>query len=155
VRLPWQLLAAWFLGRPEDRALGERQGQQAQSLYPSAPRGLRRGRGLGQVLLMDAPAVRLPQKKDRERGMEAQDVLPRVVLLLAALTRRLFRRVLGADAPSFRPGMGQRGDADAATGTATPGAGSSACGVTTGAASGGRVSEPCGSFGWTCPEPSA
>ena len=84
---------------------------------------------------MDVPAVRLAEKKDCEWGIDEQDVFPRVIFFLAALTCRLFSRVLGADDPSFRPVMGTRGDADAAAGTATTGAGSSASGVTTVAAS--------------------
>jgi hypothetical protein len=54
---------------------------------------------------------------------------------LAAITVRLFSRVLGADDAPFRPVMGTRGGADAAAGTATTGVGSSSSGTTTVAAS--------------------
>jgi hypothetical protein len=57
---------------------------------------------------MDTPAVCLTQKKDRERGIHQQDILHRMVFFLAALTRRLFSNVLGADEASFGPVMGKR-----------------------------------------------
>src|SRR4029434_10207959 len=52
----------------------------------------------------------------------------RMILFLAALTRGLCSRVLGAAEPSFRPVMGKRGEAGA-------GVGSSSSGMTTAAAS--------------------
>ena len=60
-----------------------------------------------------------------------------MVFFLAALTVRLFNRVLGADDAPFGAVRGKRGDAGAAAGTATPGVGSSSTtsGVTTVAAS--------------------
>jgi hypothetical protein len=89
---------------------------------------------------MDTAAVRLAQKEDREGGIDEQDVFDGVVFFLAAITLRLFNRVLGADDAPFRPVMGKRGDAGAtATGAGSSargadssarGAGSSSCGVT-------------------------
>src|SRR5499427_6420776 len=58
-----------------------------------------------------------------------------MVLFLAAITFFLFSRVLGADDAPFRPVMGKRGASGVATGTVAPGAGSSARGATTVAAS--------------------
>jgi hypothetical protein len=84
---------------------------------------------------MDAAAIGLAQKEDREGSMDQQDIFYRVVFFLAALTCRLCRRVLGADDAPFRPVMGKRGDAGATAGTATTGAGSSSRGPTTVAAS--------------------
>ena len=79
---------------------------------------------------MDAPSAGLTEKKDREQGIDQQDIFYRVVFFLAALTRGLLRRVLGADNPPFRAVMGTRGDAGpVATGTG------SASGATTVAAS--------------------
>src|SRR6266851_1087585 len=52
----------------------------------------------------------------------------RIVLFLAAITLFLFSRVLGADNPSFRPVMGKRGEAGAAAGPVTTGAGASSSG---------------------------
>jgi len=57
-----------------------------------------------------------------------------MVLFLATITLRLFSRVLGADDTPLGPVMGTRGDADAAAGPMTTGAGASR-GATTVAAS--------------------
>jgi len=93
---------------------------------------------------MNAAAVRVAQKKDGEEGMDQQDIFYGVVLFLAALTRGLFRRVLGADDPSCRPVMGKRG-ADAVVGTLATGAGSFASAVTTVLASASETSKRCAS----------
>src|SRR6266581_4921146 len=84
---------------------------------------------------MDTASVRRTQKKDREQGIDQQDIFYRMVLFLAALTRGLFRRVLGADDAPFGPVMGKRGDAGAAADTWPTEADSSASGATTEAAS--------------------
>jgi hypothetical protein len=133
--LPRQRLAAWFLGRHEDRDLRERERQEAQILQPPTPsrQGIRGG--LGNAFIMHAASKGVTQKKDREQGVDEQDIFDRVVLCLATLTVRLFSRVLGADDAPFRPVMGTRGDAGAPAGTATTGGGSSASGVTIVAAS--------------------
>ena len=75
---------------------------------------------------MDAAAVGVTEEEEREQGMHEQGMLDGVILFLAALTRRLCRRVLGADDASFGPVMGKRG--------AGAGAGSFSSGVTTAAA---------------------
>src|SRR5262249_51894070 len=84
---------------------------------------------------MDAAATGVAQQEDREEGVDQQDIFDRVVLFLAALTRGLFNRVLGADNPPFRAVMGTRGATGAAVGTAPPDAAASTSGVTTVAAS--------------------
>ncbi len=74
---------------------------------------------------MDAAAVRVAQKEDQEEGIDEQDIFDGVVLFLAAITRGLFNRVLGADDPPFRAVMGKRGDAGAVvreTGSSSGGA---------------------------------
>ena len=83
---------------------------------------------------MHTPCRRLAEAADDEQDMDYEDSFDRMVLVLAALTRRLFSRVLGADDTPCRPVMGPRGDAGAAAGTATTAAGSSASGMTTVAA---------------------
>src|SRR6266700_6511841 len=84
---------------------------------------------------MDAAAVGVTKKEDEEQRMHEQDVFDRVVFFLAAITVGLFSRVLGADDASFRPVMGKRGEAGAAAGPVTTGAGASSSGTTTVAAS--------------------
>jgi hypothetical protein len=49
------------------------------------------------------------EKKDDEQGIDQQDIFHRVVFFLAAITRGLFKRVLGADDPPFGAVMGKRG----------------------------------------------
>jgi hypothetical protein len=84
---------------------------------------------------MGAAAIGVTEKEDDKQGIHQQDIFDRMILFLAAITLRLFSRGLGADDTPFGPIMGKRGDADAAAGTAKTGAGSSASGVTTVAAS--------------------
>jgi hypothetical protein len=83
---------------------------------------------------MHVAPIRVTEKEDGERGIDQQDIFYRVVLFLAAITRFLFNRVLGADDAPFRAIMGKRGETAGATGTATAAAGASGSGVTTAAA---------------------
>jgi hypothetical protein len=84
---------------------------------------------------MDTAAIGVAQKEDREEGIDQQDIFDGVVFFLAAITRGLLRRVLGADDAPFGPVMGKRGEAGAAAGMGARGVGSSASGTTTLAAS--------------------
>ena len=139
-----EVLAAGFLGRHEDHHLRERERQEPQILQEPTSRwqGIRRGVPNG--LIMRAAAIRVTEKKDDKEGIDEQDIFHCVVFFLAAITRGLFRRVLGADDPPFRPGMGKRGDTGGAGGTAPPGVGSSsASGVITVAASASETSKRC------------
>jgi len=88
---------------------------------------------------MGAAARGVTEKEDDEQGIDEQDIFDGMVLFLAAITRGLFRRVLGADDPSFGAVMGKRGEADAAAGTMATGTRSSSSGATTVATS---ASEP-------------
>src|SRR5713101_530990 len=91
--------------------------------------------GLRNAQIMDPAAVGVAQKEDDEERIDEQDIFDGVVLFLAAITCRLFRRVLGTDDAPFRPVMGKRGEAGAAAGTGVTGAGSSSSASTTVAAS--------------------
>src|SRR5712671_4981560 len=84
---------------------------------------------------MGAATIGVAQKEDEEQGIDQQDIFHRVVSFLAAITLFLCNRVLGADDAPLRPVMGKRGDAGVAAGAAATGAGSSASGVITVAAS--------------------
>ena len=84
---------------------------------------------------MDAAAVGIAQKEDQDEGIDEQDIFDGVILFLAAITRGLLRRVLGADNAPFRPIMGKRGESGMAAGTPTTGASASSSGVTTETAS--------------------
>ena len=92
---------------------------------------------------MDAAAGGVTEQEEEEQGIDEQDIVDGVVLLLAALTVGLFNRVLGADDAPCRPVMGTRGDTGAAGGTAATGVGSSSSGVTTVAASASETPSRC------------
>src|SRR5262245_27315677 len=128
--LPRQLLAAGFLGRHEDHHLRKRERQEPEILQEPAPgrQGIRRR--VRNRLIVRAAAVGVAQEEDEEEGLDQQDIVDRVISFLAAITRRLCSRVLGADDPSCRPVMGNRGDAGAATGATTSGAAAASSGAT-------------------------
>jgi hypothetical protein len=65
---------------------------------------------------MGAAAVGVTEKEDEEQSIDEQDIFHGVVFFLAAITRGLFSRVLGADDASFRPVMGKRGASGVTTG---------------------------------------
>jgi hypothetical protein len=80
---------------------------------------------------MGTAAVGVAQKEDDEERIDEQDIFDGVVLFLAALTRGLCSRVLGADDAPLGAVMGKSGAAGAAVGMATTGGDSSSNGVTT------------------------
>src|SRR5690349_24822304 len=67
---------------------------------------------------MEAAPDSIAEEEDEEHGIDQQDVLYGMVLFLAAVTPRLFSRVLGADDAPFRPIMRKRGAACTTTGAA-------------------------------------
>src|SRR2546428_12769927 len=103
------------------------------------PAGKWVGGGLRDAQIMDPAAVGVAQKEDGEERIDEQDIFDGVVLFLAALTRGLLRRVLGADDAPFGPVMGKRGEAGAAAGMGATGVDSSSGGTTTVAASGSVI----------------
>src|SRR2546427_5033821 len=116
--LQGQLRTAGLLRRHEDLHLRERERQEAQILQQPTPSREWVGGGLSDAQIMDPAAVGVAQKEDGEERIDEQDIFDGVVLFLAALTRGLLRRVLGADDAPFGPVMGKRGDAGAAAGAA-------------------------------------
>src|SRR5215471_4607941 len=120
-----QLLATGLLRRHKDHHLRKRERQETEILQEPAPRrqGIRRRVRNG--LLMGTAARGVTEKEEEEQGIDEQDIFDGVVFFLAALTRLLFSRVVGADDASFRPVMGTRGESGVATGAATTGPGSS------------------------------
>ena len=128
--LQGQLRTAWLLRRHQDLHLREREGQEAQILQQPTPGREWVGGGLRDAQNMGTAAVGVAQKEDDEQGIDEQDIFDGVVLFLAAITRGLLRRVLGADDAPFGPVMGNRGTSGVATG-----AGSASRASTTAAAS--------------------
>src|SRR5712691_11290040 len=92
---------------------------------------------------MDAASGGVAEEEDDEQGIDQQDIVYGMVLVLATLTRRLCSRVLGADDAPFRPVMGTRGDAGTVAGVSTTGADSSSSGATTVAASASETPSRC------------
>src|SRR2546427_147443 len=80
---------------------------------------------------MDTASTGVTEKEEDEQGIDQQDIFYRMVLFLAALTRGLFSRVLGANDAPFRAVMGQRGDAGAVASASVSCTGFSSSGVTT------------------------
>src|SRR5262245_52285664 len=91
------LWTAGLLGRPAARHRRERARQDAARLEQPASGGPGRGRGGSHALMMAAAAVRVAPQEAQAEGMDEPDSGDSVVLLLAAITLFLGRRVLGAD----------------------------------------------------------
>src|SRR6266567_1104813 len=138
-----EFLAAGFLRRHEDLDLGQRERQEAQILQQPTPSREGVGGGLRDAQIMDTAAVGVAQKEDDEERIDEQHIVDGVVLVLAAITLGLCRRVLGADDAAFGAVMGKRGEADAATGATTSGAAASSKGATTVAASASETPKRC------------
>jgi len=124
-----QLRAPRLLRRHEALALGERQREAAQILQQPTASREGRGRRVGSPLVRHAAARGIAEAEEDEPRIDEQDMLAGVVFVLAALTRGRCSRVVGADEAPLGAGMGTRGAAGAAMGTATTGAGSSSSGV--------------------------
>jgi hypothetical protein len=134
-----QPLAWWFLHRHQDLHVRQRERHKAQILQQPAASRERIRCGIGNPLVVDAPANGFAEKQNRQRGVDQKNILYRVILFLATVTFGLFSSVLGADDTPFRPVMGKRGERDAATGAAdgdATGGGSSAATASTATASG-------------------
>src|SRR6266705_5010501 len=92
--LQGQLRTAWLLRRHEDLHLRERERQKSQILQQPTPSREWVGGGLSDAQIMDPAAVGVAQKEDDEERIDQQDIFDGVVLVLAALTCGLLRRVL-------------------------------------------------------------
>src|SRR2546427_13128432 len=90
---------------------------------------------------MDTAAVGVAQKEDDEERIDEQDIFDGVVSFLAAITRFLFSRVLGADDAPLSPVMGTRGEAGGGAGVGATGEGPSALGLRAAAPS--AAAAPC------------
>jgi hypothetical protein len=122
----------------DDFDLVERTRQEAKILKQPTARGQGIRRGLRNPLIMSAASIGVTQKEDHERGVDQQHVFHRVAFFLAAITARLFNRVLGAlDAP-FGAIVPKRGEAATGVEAAAVGVdavGGTGVGMTTAAAS--------------------
>jgi hypothetical protein len=124
---PRQLAPAGLLGGLEDVHAVQCEGLKAHILPQLTPRRQGIGRGIGDALVMDTARMRLTQEEKAHGPIDQQQVFPRVPLFLAALTRFLFSRIVGARDGSLGAIMTKRG----ATG------GEAACTISAGGASSG------------------
>ena len=108
--------ATWLSGRLDHLVLGKRKRQEAPILeHPAARRSGVRCR-IGNPLIMGAAGIGLTQQEEGEGSIDRPHVFHRMALLLAAITARLRKRVLGAfDAP-FGAVMANRGEAGVGSG---------------------------------------
>jgi len=124
-----QLVAARLLRRLEDVHTLQRERLNPQVLPQLTPRRQRRGRGVGDALVMDTARMRLAQEEDAQGLIDQQEVFQPVPCFLAAITRFLFSRIVGARNGSFGPVVTTRGAAvggracTSSAGTASPGTG--------------------------------
>jgi hypothetical protein len=124
--------APWLPRRHDDLDLSQRERQEAEILKQPAARGQGIRGGVCNPLLVGATRIGLTQEKDRERGIDEQDVFHRVACFLAAITARLLSRILGALEASFGAVVANRGEAGAGAGAAAGGsAGGGGAGVGT------------------------
>jgi hypothetical protein len=137
-RRPREGSAPWLLGRHDDLDVVERERQEAQILEQPAPCGQGVGHRIGNPLLVGTAGRGLTQKEDRERGVDEQHVVPRVVSVLAAITARLLKRLLGALEAPFSAVVAKRGEVGTEAGAGADGSagiGNSSVGTTRAAAS--------------------
>src|SRR5215211_977578 len=106
-----QLLSAGLLRRLNDVHAIQRKRLKAQVLQQLTPRGQRIRRGIGDALVMDMARMRLAEEQNAHGLIDQQEVFQRVPLFLAAITRLLFSRVLGARDGPLGPVMTKRGTA--------------------------------------------
>jgi hypothetical protein len=94
----------------------QREGLKARILQQLTPRRQRIGCGIGEALVMDTTRRRLAPEEDAPGLIEQEKVFQHVPLFLAAITRFLCRRVVGAWDGSLGAVVTQRG----ATGGGAP-----------------------------------
>ena len=110
--------ATWLAGRHDNLDVVEREGQEARILEQSTARGSGIGGGLSHPLVMGSPRLGLTQEADGAHGVDQQHIFDRVALVLAAITARLLRRILGTSNAPFGTIMPKRGEAGACAGAA-------------------------------------
>src|SRR6266850_1629433 len=113
--------ASWLAGRHDDLDLVERERLEAQILEQSTARGEGIGGGIRHPLIVGTPRIRLTQEEDGEHGVDQQHMFDRVARVLAAITARRLRRILGTPDTSFGPILRTRGEAGGWAGAAAGG----------------------------------
>jgi hypothetical protein len=93
----------------EDVHAVQREGLKARLLPPLTPRRQRIGCGIGDALVMDTTRMRLAQEEEAQGLIDQEQVFQHVPLFLAAITRFLFSRVVGARDGALGAVMTKRG----------------------------------------------
>jgi len=106
---PAQLVPTRLLRGLEDVHAVQRECVKARILQPLTPRRQRRGGGSGAAFVMDTTRMRLAQEEDGPGFLDQEQVVQHVPLLLAAITRLLFSRVVGAREGALGAVMTTRG----------------------------------------------
>ena len=106
-----QLLSAGLLRRLDDVHPVQRERLKAQVLQQLTPyrQGIRRR--VGDALVMHTARMRLTEEQNAQGPIDQEEVFQHVALFLAAITRLLFSRVLGARDRSLGAVMTKRGAA--------------------------------------------
>jgi hypothetical protein len=106
---PGQLVPTRLLRGLEDVHAVQRECLKARILQQLTPRRQRIGCGIGDAFVMDTTRMRLAQEEDVQGFIDQEQVFQHVPLLLAAITRFLFSRVVGARDGSLGAVMTKRG----------------------------------------------
>jgi hypothetical protein len=106
-----QLVAARLLRRLEDVYTVQRKRLKTQVLQQLTPGRQRIRRGVGDALVRDTARMRLTQEENAQGLIDQQEVFQHVPVFLAARTRFLFSRVMGARNGSLGTVVTKRGAA--------------------------------------------
>jgi hypothetical protein len=106
---PRQLMPAGLFRWLNDGYTVQREGLKAQILEQLTPHGQRIRRRVGNPLVMHTARMRRTEEQDVRGPIDEQEVFQHVPPLLAAITRFLFSRIVGARDGSLGPVMTKRG----------------------------------------------
>ncbi len=106
-----QRFPAWLFRRLDDGHSFQREGLKAQVLQQVTPGRQRIRRGVGKAFVMDTALMGLTQEENAHSPIDQQKVLDHLPLFLAALTRLLCNRIVGARHGALGAVMTKRGAA--------------------------------------------
>jgi hypothetical protein len=106
---PRQLVPTGLLRGLEDVHAVPRECLKARILQQLTPRWQRIGCGIGDAFVMDTTRMCLAQEEDAQGSIDQEKVFQHVPLFLAAITRFLFSRVVGARDGALGAVMTKRG----------------------------------------------
>jgi hypothetical protein len=104
-----QCLPARLLRRRDEVHALQRARWKAQVLQQMTPRGQRIRRGVSQAFVVDASRLGLTQQEEAQRGVDQEEVLHPMPLLLAAIAHLLCRGSVGAREGTLGAVMTKRG----------------------------------------------